>query len=131
MNSVGPNLLTNLCPSVTKYDDLPIFPSTEIFIFIIFYFSFLRKYKQYFEINRNNRGMKENVDFLDFIVLEIAFFVLCFYFALFFCNELVTIKLISSINIYLLGQSLLYFLGFDFNYYKVAFDELLVEKILL
>lgn len=73
--------------------------------------------------------MKENVDFLDFIVLEIAFFVLCFYFALFCCNELVTIKLISSMNIYLLGQSLLYLLGF--NYYKVAFDELLVEKILL
>lgn len=75
--------------------------------------------------------MYEGKCFLDFIVLEIAFFVLCFYFPLFICNELVTIKLISSINIYLLGQSLLYLLGCDFNYYKVAFDELLVEKILL
>lgn len=75
--------------------------------------------------------MEENVDFLDFIVLEIAFFVLCFYCALFSCNELVTIKLISNINIYLLGQSLLYILGFDFNYYKVALDDLLVGKNLL
>lgn len=66
--------------------------------------------------------------FLDFIVFEIGFVKSFFYFALFSHNEFVTTKLISNINIYLLGQSLLYLLIFVFNHYKVTGNDLLVGK---